>query len=210
MFNTGFCKENSSLLGRHISAKQSSLAIKVLDNLLKSCVLRLDVEEVYDTKFEGEPAIVNDVVFPAQVMKSNGVDVGVEEQRKIESKEHQSQTLKIVSGYQWKTIEEAYLCTKLVGQDLDSVTYKETRPGTIVEDVVDKDEGNLGGGSCFDSSFGEPSCTYCPDDERSKHASGSQQEEGSTAKFVNHKAHAKRHGEVDDVENTIYFETQLL
>jgi len=54
-------------------------SVEVLGHLLERSVAGFDVEEVDDAEFESEPAAVNDVVFPADLAKSDGVDVRVEE-----------------------------------------------------------------------------------------------------------------------------------
>lgn len=54
-------------------------AVKVLCNLLEGRVLDLDIKHIHDKQLEGDPAVVDDVVFPADCAESDGVDVLVEE-----------------------------------------------------------------------------------------------------------------------------------
>lgn len=86
-------EQSPGLVGGKVSTKKCVLTVKVLDDLLESCVLGLDVEEVDDEKFECKPDVVDDVVFPSECLESHGIDVGVEEQREIDSEEHKSQSL---------------------------------------------------------------------------------------------------------------------
>ena len=61
------------------TANNGFVAIEVLGDLLERGVACFDVEEVDDCEFHGEPDAVEDVVFPAEVVEGDGVDVLVEE-----------------------------------------------------------------------------------------------------------------------------------
>ena len=55
------------------------ITVEVLSDFLEWGVAGLDVEEVDDSEFDGEPDAVNDVVLPANVVEGDGVDVLIEE-----------------------------------------------------------------------------------------------------------------------------------
>lgn len=46
---------DAALLGSSVTTNESGVAVEVLGNFLEGSVLRLDVEEVDEDKFEGEP-----------------------------------------------------------------------------------------------------------------------------------------------------------
>lgn len=84
--------------------------------------------EVDNGEFDCEPASVDDVVLPADVGKSDGVGVLVEEESDIDGQEHDGETLG----------------TDRVRENLSGVAYEETRPGQVVEEVVDEDDSDNG------------------------------------------------------------------
>ena len=90
---TGLLENLETSLGSNVTSEKTLLTIEVLDYFLERSVSGLDVEEVDDHKLETEPAIVDDVVFPVELVESDGVDVGVEEKSEIDSKEEDCETL---------------------------------------------------------------------------------------------------------------------
>lgn len=82
--------------------------------------------EIDNGKFDSEPASVHNVVLPADVRKSDRVGVLVEEESNIDGQEHDRETLS----------------TDRVRENLSSVADKKTRPGQVVEEVVDEDNAN--------------------------------------------------------------------
>jgi hypothetical protein len=133
--------QDTTLLGSRSASNNSRVAIEVLGNLLERSVSGLDVEFPDDSKFDGKPdtlgsgqqetyegcvygrTYVDDVVLPTDVSKGDRVDIVVEEQSQINHQEHDSNTLG----------------TDMVRKNLDGVTDQETRPGRVVEDVVEED-----------------------------------------------------------------------
>lgn len=105
--------------------------------------------------------------------------------------------------------EKAYLSTKFVWENLDGVTDQETRPSTVVEDVVDEDESNLSPSSSSDSMLGELGSADGPDAERSAHTGGGEEEKRATTELVNEETHGDSSEEVDDVKDTVDLETSL-
>ena len=61
------------------TADNGLVTVEVLGNFLEWGVACFDVEKVDDCEFHGEPDAVEDVVFPAEVVEGDGVDVLVEE-----------------------------------------------------------------------------------------------------------------------------------
>lgn len=115
--------ESPALLSSDITTNHSSLAIEVLGNLLERGVLGLNVVLPDDSQLDGEPAAVDDVVPPLDVLESDGVDVLIEEEGDVDHEEDHGHTLG----------------TNVVRQNLDAVSDEETGPGQVVEDVVDED-----------------------------------------------------------------------
>lgn len=68
-----------TLLGRSCTTNDSLVTIEMFGDFLERSVACLDVEKVDDGKLDCEPDNVEDVVFPAQVVEGNRVDVLVEE-----------------------------------------------------------------------------------------------------------------------------------
>lgn len=75
----GLGRQMQTLFRCCAAAQHGLLAVKVLDDLLKRRVARLDVEEPDGNKLDTEPAAVEDVVFPTEGVKGDRVDVLVEE-----------------------------------------------------------------------------------------------------------------------------------
>lgn len=115
---------------------------------------------------------VDDIVLPANVVQGNGVDIGIEEQSKIDHGEHVAHSLGADAER----------------QDLDGVPDEQTRPGDIVESVVQENHSNdcasiallLRGIVAFGAN--------CPYDEAKRHASSGDKEERTTADLVNEEA----------------------
>lgn len=164
--------DDAALLSSGVSTNQSSITIEVASNFLKRRVLRLNVEEIDDDKFEREPDAVDNVVLPGNVVQSNGVDVGVEEQRKVDAGEH------VAHG----------LGTDGVRQNLNSVTDQETRPSDVVEGVVEEDHEDDSATVGLDVGGSEALGENGPDDEGHAHASGGDQEERATTDLVDKEA----------------------
>lgn len=98
------------LLGSNSATDNGVVAVEVLGNFLERGVAGLDVELPDDEEFETEPDAVDDVVSPLDAAQSDGVDVLVEEESKVDAQEHQSHALG----------------TDVVGQDFDRVTDQES------------------------------------------------------------------------------------
>jgi hypothetical protein len=65
-----------------------------------------------------------------------------------------------------------HLCTEPKRQDLNGIADEESRPSTVVEDVVDEDENNLCIACSGYGGFDEFGSTDCLDDKSSTHTSG--------------------------------------
>ena len=83
--HTGLCSQSKTLLCGSTTTDDCSVAVEVLGDFLERSVAGLDVEEVDDNKLDCEPDIVEDIVFPAERLDSNWVDVLVEEDCRQES-----------------------------------------------------------------------------------------------------------------------------
>jgi hypothetical protein len=103
----------------------------------------------------------------------------------------------------------AYLCTKLVWQDFNTVTDQKSGPSRVVEDVVQEDEEDLRGTGRLDGGLDELGSRDSPSDESHEHTTGSKQEQWATTEFVDEETHGKSSGEVDDIEDTVDLETEL-
>ncbi len=96
-----------------------------------------------------------------------------------------------------------YLCSELVGENLDCVTDEETGPSAIVEDVVNEDKRHFSITSSMDLCLHKFSCADCPDHESEAHSTCSEKEQRSPSELVDNETHAERSEEVDDVQYTI-------
>jgi hypothetical protein len=83
----GLGRQMQALLCRDAAAQHGLVAVKVLDDLLERRVARLDVEEPDGGKLDAEPAAVEDVVFPAEGVEGDWVDILVEEYWNREERE---------------------------------------------------------------------------------------------------------------------------
>lgn len=89
------CHHNTSLL--HISPRNltdvNRIAIEVLGDFFHGRVAGLDKEEVNNIYLETEEHAVDGVILPAQSIKSNAVDVLVEEERRGNTEVEPCETL---------------------------------------------------------------------------------------------------------------------
>lgn len=164
--------DDTALLGGSSSTNRSGVTVKVASNFFERGVLGLDIEEVDDDEFESEPDAVDNVVLPLDGVQSDGVDVGVEEQREVDTSEH------VAHG----------LGTDGVGQNLNGVTDKETGPGNVVECVVEEDHEHDSASVGLDVSGIETLGEDGPDDEGHAHAGGGDEEERATTDLVDEEA----------------------
>lgn len=100
------------------------LAVEQGGSLLERETLRLDDEEVEEDELEGDPAAVDDIVLPAQIIEGDGVNVLVEDEGKGDGEVEDAQTF----------------CTEAVGQDFDCVSDDERAEG---QTVMEKRQGLL-------------------------------------------------------------------
>ena len=161
--------DDAALLRGSSSTNSSSVTIEVASNFFERRVLGLDVEEVDNDEFESEPDAVDNVVLPLDGVQSDGVDVGVEEQRKVDTSEH------VAHG----------LGADGVRQNLDGVTDKETGPGHVVERVVEEDHEHDGASVGLDVGGIETLGEDSPDHKGHAHTSGGDEEERAATNFVN-------------------------
>src|SRR5690606_41953650 len=82
-----------------VPTRRSSDLIKVLCNLLERRVARLDEEEVHDRQLDRKPDAVDDVVLPSDLIEGNGVDVVVEEERKVDEQEQDRKSTRLNSSH---------------------------------------------------------------------------------------------------------------
>jgi len=136
---------------------------------LQSSVLGLDDEEVEEDTLEEEPDNIDEIVFPCNSIKSNRVDVLVEDERKGNGEVEDGEALG----------------AELVWQNLDSVGHDERGEGEIVRGVVQEDERNdgVGGGLVF--CLRVDCRTDRLEGEEEEHASDGGHEKDATADFVN-------------------------
>ena len=179
--------KDTTLLSGSVTTDKSSLTVEVLGNLLKRSVLGLDVEEPDNDKLNGQPAAVDDVVLPSNGVEGDWVDVLVEEERNVDHQEHESHTLG----------------TEVVWENLASVTDEETRPGHVVEGVVDEDHDNDTSGGTLGALLGKDGGADGPDDEACEHTAGGDQEKSAATDLVNEEALTDGDDGVTDLEDTV-------
>lgn len=145
-----------TLLSRGSATEDRRVTIEMPDNFLQRSVPRLDKELPHDEQFEADPDTVENVVFPLQMAKGNGVDVLVEEEGEIDGQPEDSRTF----------------CTDIEWQNLDCICDEQARPGGVVEDVVYEDHSDDGVGGGFGSVDCEASGADRPDYKDAEHARG--------------------------------------
>jgi hypothetical protein len=186
-------------------AGQTYIAIEVLGNLLKGSVAGLDVEEVNDDQLDRKPDVVHDVVLPFDVTQSDRVDILVaarvvsnvrldcdamdlQEESNVDHQEHESHALG----------------ANAVGQDFCRVTHKKTRPGQVVEAVVEENHGHH---SVCSTLVGVVHAVRSratgPDDENNEHAGGGDKEQWTSADLVDEEAHAGGDDHVQDLQTSV-------
>lgn len=199
-------RELSTLLSSSVATNDGAVSIEMLRDLLEWSIARLDVVLPDDQSLKAEPDTVHKVVLPLDTRKRDRVDVLVEEQRQVNGEPHAVHALS----------------ADVVRQNLNSVSDQQTRPGHVVETVVDEDKRDFavcGGGvarSGNDISFcvAEGRFLDCgghggPDDVGGAHSCRSGEEERTTTELVNPETHEEGDDKVDDGENTIDLELQL-
>lgn len=127
------------------------------------------------------------------VVKRNGVDVGIKEERNIDKGEHVAHAL----GADGE------------GQNLDGVTDQETRPGDVVEGVVEEDHEDDGAPVSLDARGGESLRANGPNHEAAAHASGGDKEERAATKLIDEEAHGGGNDAVPDVQDTVDLELHV-
>ena len=95
------------------------------------------------------------------------------------------------------------LSADVVGQDLNCVTDQETRPCQVVEDVVDENHGNDGVRGRLVALDGKLGRADGPDDEGAQHAGSRDEEKLPAPDLIDKETHSSRHGEVDNLQNTV-------
>lgn len=83
----------STLLSRDIASKNRRVTIEMFHDLFQRSVPRLDIELPYNEEFKQDPYAVENVIFPLQMIEGNGIDVLVEEERKVDCEPEDSSTL---------------------------------------------------------------------------------------------------------------------
>jgi len=131
--------------------------------------------EVDDNQLNSDPDTVEDIVLPANVVKTDGVDVLVEDQSDLDEQVHQHETLS----------------TNVERQDLDGVGDQKTGPGEVIGGGVNEDHGNDGLSGSWVPGDSELGRTNRPDSEGDKHTSSGGKEERTTAKLVDSEGHSK-------------------
>lgn len=108
-----------------------------------------------------------------EVVECNRVGVGVESESALNGNVHDHQTLG----------------TQFVRQDLNRVGDQKTRPGQRVENTKEPNEEDHSVASARRIVLLVETAGQSPEDERSKHASRSRQEEWTTSNFVDEQSH---------------------
>jgi hypothetical protein len=108
-----------------------------------------------------------------------------------------------------KEKEGTNLSAESVWQDLGAVSHQETRPGGVVEDVVQENEEDLSIAGCDNTSLDELSSADGPGAERNQHSRGSEEEERTSSELVDEETRYEGTEEVDDVQNTVDLQAKL-
>jgi hypothetical protein len=113
---------------------------------------------------------------------------GLQEESNVDHQEHESHALG----------------ADAVGQDFCRVTHKKTRPGQVVEAVVEEDHGYHGVCSALVGVVNAVRGRATgPDDEHNKHAGGSDKEQWTSTDLVDEEAHAGGDDHVQDLQTSV-------
>jgi hypothetical protein len=180
----------------------------VLSNLLEGSVAGLDVEEVDDDKLDRKPDVVHDVVLPFDVTQSDRVDILVAARVvsvvRVVRLDCDAFDLQEESNVDHQEHESHALGANAVGQNLCRVTHKKTRPGQVVEAVVEENHGHHGVCSTFVGVVhAVRGRAPGPDDEHNKHAGGGDEEQWTSADLVDEEAHAGGDDHVQNLQTSV-------
>ena len=92
-----------------------------------------------------------------------------------------------------------YLCTQLVRQNLDGIADQKSRPGAVVEHIVQENEGDLRVPSSSNTSLLELRSADGPDNETEAHATSSEEEQRATTEFIDEETHRDCDDAIDNV-----------
>ena len=76
-----------------MATQERLISIKELHNLFQRSISRFNPEEINNKKLKSKPDIVDNVIFPIDLIECDGIDVGVEEEGDVDTEEHQGETL---------------------------------------------------------------------------------------------------------------------
>lgn len=154
----------------------------------------MSLTEVDNDQLNTNPDTVENVVFPAKVVKTNGVDLLVENQSDLNKQVHQHETLG--ADVEWK--------------NLDGVGNQKTGPGEVVSGGVDENHSNDGLSGSWVAVDSELSRAHRPNSERNKHTTSGSKEKRTTTKLVYSKGHTERNEPVVDRQTTVDLELSIL
>lgn len=170
-----------------VTTNLSILAVEVLSDFLERSVSSFDEEEVDNSQFEAQPAVVDDVVLPFDGVDSLWVDVVVEEESTVDEEEHDSETLG--TNLEWK--------------NFDGVTNEKTRPGQVVAGIVEIDHSDDGTSGSLVSSGLTTFRADRPCNEAGQHTTGGGKEKWATTKAVNHEGHSTGNNHIPDLKTSV-------
>jgi len=155
--------------------------------LLERTVLGLNEEEVEEDKLEAEPGDVDNVVFPSKLVKGDGVDILIENERQRDGEVEEGESL----------------CSDGVRKNFDGVGDNERGEGDVVKRVEEENERDNGMGSSIVLSLGENSGASCLQREEHDHTSGRCQEENAATDPIDQESGEKSPEHVPDLEDTV-------
>lgn len=172
-----------SPLGRGgLAADLGTFPVEADGDGLQGVPLRFDVEEVHDYGLDDQPKDVTEVPFPLDVGQGHRVDVIREEGPGGDTQQHDGEVAR----------------AQIERTDLDHVADQQARPGKVVEQVEDKNEGDD-----RPARRGRPRglgllAGHGPPGHGEAHAERGGQEQGAAAEPVDREGHARRDGHVED------------
>jgi len=165
----------------------SLVSIEDGSGFFESAVLSLHDVEVTEDGLESNPADVHNVVLPANLVKSDGVDVLIEDECEGDREVEDIETLG----------------TDVVGENLHCVRHDKGSEGDIVSGVEQEDECNDGMASSDESFLGVDGETDSLAREEHEHPDTRGHEEKSSSCFVDQGGCNQGDGQIPDLKDTV-------
>lgn len=181
-----------NLLRSSRTTQNSSVTVKLLDNLLQGNLLGLNVVLPDDENLKDEEDTVNQVVLPANFFQRNWVHILIEPETEVHTEEHEGKALG----------------TKAVRQDLRGVGNQHAAETDVVGNVEEEHEDNDGVGGVVVGHTGGVGHTETGQGNGGrnvarKHADTGCQEELASAEVIDEETDSSCGNHIDCAQNQV-------